>query len=120
MDTKELARRYGLSDQAVRKFIRQHLADLNSDGEHVRRTKVGWTVDDVGLQRLDDLRGYRELAVEAVVEPNELDELREENRQLMKMLLASQAEVIRLQRELLSRKNQSPSFTSWLKSKFLR
>ena len=120
MDTQELARRYGLSDQAVRKFIRQHLADLNSDGDHAQRTQRGWTVDDVGLKRLDELRGYRELAVEAVVEPSELDDLREENSRLLKMLVASQAEVIRLQRELLNRKNQPQGFTSWLKSKFLR
>lgn len=120
MDTKELARRYGLSEQAVRKFLREHMPEINIDGEHARRTKMGWTVDDVGLKRLDDLRGYRELAVEVVAEPNELDDLREENSRLLKMLVASQAEVIRLQRELLNRKNQPQGFTSWLKSKFLR
>lgn len=120
MDTKALARRYGLSEQAARKFIREHLAELNSDGEHAQRTKLGWTVDDVGLRRLDELRGYREVALEVVAEPSELDNLREENSRLMKMLIASQAEVIRLQRELLNRKNQPQGFTSWLKSKFLR
>jgi len=120
MDTKDLAQRYGLSEQAARKFIRQHLADLNSDGEHARRTKVGWTVDDVGLKRLDALRGYQEMAVEAVDTPNEMDELRAENQRLMKMLLASQAEVIRLQRALLDSKNEPPSLADWFKTKFLR
>lgn len=120
MDTKELALRYNLSDQAARKFIREHLAELNSDGEHARRTKVGWTVDDVGLKRLDELRGYREMSVEVVDTPNELDELREENKRLMKMLVASQAEVIRLQRELLDSKTEPPSLVDWLKTKFLR
>lgn len=133
---KELSRRYGVTEQALRKFIRNNLGEINSDGEHLRKTNDGWKLDDEGLKRLDKLRGYATVDVEVVSPPNEVVMLKEENARLMKMLLTAQGEIIRLQTELLRLKPQaaepksepkpkpqsSPpeSIGSWLAKKFRR
>lgn len=107
MDTKELAKRYGMSEQGVRRIIRKHLGKLNIDGEHVSRTVRGWQFDDVAIRRLDELRKYSATTIEVVSEPtcepaNEtISNLQTENRRLLQLLCASQQEVIRLQKELL-------------------
>ena len=119
MDTKELARRYGMSEQGIRKYLRQNLSKLNEDSEHVIRVGRSWQIDVEGLKLLDKMRGY----VEPIIQPpetlpNELEKLREDNRRLMGMLLASQKEIINLQRELLSLQAPKQNWLDRLKKLF--
>lgn len=99
MDIKELSRRYGLTEQAMRKYLRNNLSELNSDGEHVKRTRQGWKVDSIGVERLDKMRGHE--TPEILDAPPVQDVLREENSRLLKMVVSLQAEVIRLQNEII-------------------
>ena len=99
MDIKELSRRYGLSEQAMRKYLRNNLSELNSDGEHVKRTRQGWKVDSLGVERLDKMRGHETPEILDAVPVQ--DVLREENSRLLKMVVSLQAEVIRLQNEII-------------------
>lgn len=123
MDIKELSLRYTTSEQAMRKYLRQHERELNAGGEHVKRIGRAWEVDAEGVRRLDKMRGYREPTVETL-EPvrDEMAEIRAENRRLMGMLLASQNEVIRLQKELLRLKEPPSSvmelLRNWLRKSF--
>lgn len=114
-EIKDLTARYGLSEQGLRKFIREHLSELNSDGQHVKRVGRTWKLDDVAIARLDKLRRYTEPKVEVVTldETNaEIVKLREENSRLMKMLVDAQSEIIRLQRELLKPPETQPERNS--------
>lgn len=120
-DIKELSARYKLTEQGTRKFIKSRLTEINSDGEHVRRVGKSWLFDDVAVERLDKMRGYSEPILEpATVETQSetLTELLEENRRLMKLLIASQNEVIRLQNELISSRQSEPNFAVKLWRKF--
>lgn len=110
-DIKELAKRYGTSEQGLRKYIRARLSELNADGEHVKRIGRVWHFDDAAIKRLDNLRDYTEPVVEVVENRADDDsaKLREENQRLMKMLVATQQEVIRLQGELIKLQTPPPS-----------
>lgn len=112
-EIKDLTARYGLSEQGLRKFIREHLSELNSGGEHVKRVGRSWQLDDTAIQRLDKLR--RVETVELIVTDDtssRLAKLNETNAallaknvDLMRSLVDAQKEIIRLQRELLSAKD---------------
>ena len=117
MDIKELATRYSTSEQAMRKYLRQHQKRLNANGEHVKRVGRTWQVDDEGVRLLDELRGYEEPAT-IIERRDEREELRAENRRLMQLLMASQSEVIRLQRELLQLREPEPSWLERLTKLF--
>lgn len=68
----DLMNRYGLTAQAVRQYLNNHMDDINADGVHARKVKGDWQLDEIGLRLLDKARGYNtNLALEA--------ELRQEN-----------------------------------------
>ena len=111
MNVREMALRYGTSEQNVRKILRRWAKELNDGGEHLTRRGHSWELDSEGLRRLDAIRGYKEPTIELVEEstPPEIELLRAENQRLMNLLVASQAEIIRLQKEMLSLKEPTPS-----------
>lgn len=127
-EIKNLTARYGLSEQGLRKFIREHLSELNSDGEHVKRVGRSWQLDDVAIERLDKLRGIQ--SVEVIVTDDtaaRLAKLNETNAallaknvELMRSLLDAQNEIIRLQNELLNAtRNQSDTERNQTKLNFV-
>ena len=103
---KDLADRYGMTPQGVRKFVRNNLDALNADGEHVRQVGRGWRVDDVALSRLDELRGFSQNVSKAasgfpVVETSlQTDKISEQIARLSELLVVTQVEFSRRQAEL--------------------
>lgn len=68
----DLMNRYGLTAQAVRQYLNNHMDEINADGVHAKKIKGDWQLDAIGLRLLDKIRGYNtNLALEA--------ELRSEN-----------------------------------------
>ena len=55
-NVKELARRYGMTPQGFRQFIKKHIKTLNNDGEHVKRLGREWLFDEESVKRLDSMR----------------------------------------------------------------
>lgn len=62
----DLMTRYGLTAQAVRQYLNNHMDDINADGIHAKKVKGDWQLDVIGLQKLDAMRGYNSnLALQA-------------------------------------------------------
>ena len=104
---KDLALRYGLSEQGMRKFIRQHLAELNSDRQHVRHRGKAWLFDDEAVRRIDELRGVSisdetETTSAAVYVDTATDSAKfsEQLARLSELILLNQVEFARRQREV--------------------
>lgn len=65
MDTKvytltDLMQRYGRTRQALQQYIVAHQAELNADGEHVKKIKGDWIIDATAVKIIDEMRGYQD------------------------------------------------------------
>lgn len=65
MDTKvytltDLMQRYGRTRQALQQYIVAHQAELNADGEHVKKIKGDWIIDATAVKKIDEMRGYQD------------------------------------------------------------
>lgn len=103
---KELATRYGMTPQGVRKFLRNNLDAINVDGEHARQVGRNWKIDDVALTRLDELRGVSKTEPKVssdfpVVETSsQVDRMSEQIARLSELLVLTQVEFSRRQAEM--------------------
>jgi hypothetical protein len=82
---EDLMKRYGIAKSSLSEFIKNHITEINNDGQNhiVTDRKVKW-FDDYAVQRIDELRGYNSnvtLAAEAAKADRER-ELLEENSQV--------------------------------------
>lgn len=138
METKvytltDLMQRYGRTRQALQQYIVAHQAELNADGEHIKKIKGDWIIDATAVKKIDEMRGYQdslELAdivskrsreVDLLAEISTLktamlqikDQYQREKEELYKQLLtekdkAHAAELLQLQsREQLDRLQQA-------------
>lgn len=100
---EDLMKRYGIAKSSLSEFIKNHITEINNDGQShiVTDRKVKW-FDDYAVQRIDELRGYNSnvtLAVEAAKADRER-ELLEENSQLKTRLLLMAEEKAQVYKEL--------------------
>lgn len=100
---EDLMKRYGIAKSSLSEFIKNHITEINNDGQNhiVTDRKVKW-FDDYAVQRIDELRGYSSnvtLAAEAAKADRER-ELLEENSQLKTRLLLMAEEKAQVYKEL--------------------
>ena len=100
---EDLMKRYGIAKSSLSEFIKNHITEINNDGQNhiVTDKKVKW-FDDYAVQRIDELRGYNSnvtLAAEAAKADRER-ELLEENSQLKTRLLLMAEEKAQVYKEL--------------------
>lgn len=65
METKvytltDLMQRYGRTRQALQQYIVAHQAELNADGEHIKKIKGDWIIDATAVKKIDKMRGYQD------------------------------------------------------------
>ena len=51
-----LVERYGVTQQALNKFVNKNIKKINKDGEHARKVGKEWRFDDVALTIIDYLK----------------------------------------------------------------
>ena len=51
-----LVERYGITQQAINKFVNKNIKKINKDGEHARKVGKEWRFDDVALNIIDYLK----------------------------------------------------------------
>lgn len=78
---EDLMKRYGIAKSSLSEFIKNHITEINNDGQNhiVTDRKVKW-FDDYAVQRIDELRGYNSnvtLAAEAAKADRERELLEE-------------------------------------------
>lgn len=100
---EDLMKRYGIAKSSLSEFVKNHITDINNDGQNhiVTDRKVKW-FDDYAVQRIDELRGYNSnvtLAAENAKADRER-ELLEENSQLKTRLLLMAEEKAQVYKEL--------------------
>ena len=100
---EDLMKRYGIAKSSLSEFIKNHITEINNDGQNhiVTDRKVKW-FDDYAVQRIDELRGYNSnvtLVAEAAKADRER-ELLEENSQLKTRLLLKAEEKAQVYKEL--------------------
>lgn len=100
---EDLMKRYGIAKSSLSEFIKNHITEINNDGQNhiVTDKKVKW-FDDYAVQRIDELRSYNSnvtLAAEAAKADRER-ELLEENSQLKTRLLLMAEEKAQVYKEL--------------------
>lgn len=100
---EDLMKRYGIAKSSLSEFIKNHITEINNDGQNhiVTDKKVKW-FDDYAVQRIDELRCYNSnvtLAAEAAKADRER-ELLEENSQLKTRLLLMAEEKAQVYKEL--------------------
>ena len=90
---------------AIRKFIVRHLSEINSDGEHAKQTSEGWIFDAEAVKRIDELRGFSQVAIIEQAESERVKELQQENENLRQLLLLAQSDLIKTQKLLQDNPN---------------
>ena len=106
MTVNDLMKRYKVSSQAIRKFVRIHLSEINEGGiEHAKQTADGWIFDAEAVERIDRLRGIDKVAIIEEIESEKIKELENEIRNLQKALMMAQSEIIKNQKETLALKD---------------
>ena len=86
---------------AIRKFIVRHLHEINIDGvEHAKQTSNGWIFDAEAVKRIDELRGFSQVAIIENAESETIKELQNEIDDLKQILLMTQAKLIKAQEDL--------------------
>lgn len=55
---KDTAYHFGVSVQAISDYVKKHLDEINSDGEHAVLHRGKWHFDDTAIARLEKMRGY--------------------------------------------------------------
>ena len=51
-----LVERYGITQQAINKFVNKNIKKINKDGEHARKVGKEWRFDDIALNIIDYLK----------------------------------------------------------------
>lgn len=95
-----LAERYGLTAQAVRKYIREKEALINKDGIHVKKVGKAWIIDSAAVKIIDELRNVSTSIVENAAEADRVTELLEENSSLKSQLLVKMDELTQAHKAL--------------------
>lgn len=57
---KDTADHFGVSVQAISDYVKKHLEEINSDGEHAVLHRGKWHFDDIAIARLEQMRGYND------------------------------------------------------------
>lgn len=57
---KDTAQHFGVSVQAMSDYINKYLPDINSDGEHATIHRGKWFIDNIAVERLEELRGFND------------------------------------------------------------
>lgn len=99
-DIDNLAERYGLTAQAVRKYIREKEAVINKDGIHVKKVGKAWIIDSEAVKIIDELRNVSTSVVENAAEADRVTELLEENSSLKSQLLVKMDELAQAHKAL--------------------
>ena len=111
-NVNDLVSRYGnVTSRAIRMFVQRNIDKINdSDVEHAKQTIDGWQFDAEAVKRIDELRGFSQIAVVEQTESERIKELREENENLRRLLLIAQSDLIQTQK--LLQDNQTKLLTS--------
>ena len=115
LTVKDLMQRYKITRQGVRRFVDKHIEEINADGiEHAKQNLDGWIFDAEAVKRIDELRGFSQIAIIEQQESETIKELQRENENLRQLLLIAQSDLIQTQKllqdsqtKLLTAENQS-------------
>lgn len=55
---KELAGHFGVAIPTLHEYVKNHLNEINVDGEHAAQRAGKWIFDSVAVKRLEELRGF--------------------------------------------------------------
>ena len=101
LNTQDLMNRYKISKSGIRLFINRNLSKINADGiEHAKQTSEGWLFDAEAVKRIDELRGFSQIAIVEQQESETIKELQQENENLRQLLLIAQSKLIKVQENL--------------------
>ena len=56
----DLMQRYGRTRQALQQYIVAHQAELNADGEHIKKIKGDWIIDATAVKKIAEMRCYQD------------------------------------------------------------
>ena len=115
LTVKDLMQRYKITRQGVRRFVDKHIEEINADGiEHAKQNLDGWIFDAEAVKRIDELRGFSQIAIIEQQESETIKELQRENENLRQLLLIAQSDLIQTQKllqdsqtKLLTAENQA-------------
>lgn len=71
----DLQNRYGLSPEALYKFIQRHLNEINKNGKHAVKNQNKWLFDEVALSKMDRLRNFAQIAPDNIQNQQELNDI---------------------------------------------
>lgn len=91
---KEYAERENISYEAVRKQIKKYGEELKGHIHVKDRTQY---IDDKGVQILDDIRGSNKIIITDKAKNDELEQLKEENKNLLIKIASLQEKIIEKQ-----------------------
>ena len=57
---KETANHFGVSIQAMSDYVKKHIAEINTDGEHAVLHRGRWHFDNIAISRMEQMRGYND------------------------------------------------------------
>ena len=75
-DLKDVSTHFGVSIQAMAKYIGRHLEEINFDGEHVKKCNGKWLFDEVAIKKIEALKGFGIAGVIEEVENEKIKELK--------------------------------------------
>lgn len=93
----DLQKRYNMnSKQAFLKYVREHMDEINVDGEHAAKSKTKeWEFDEVARTRLDTLRGISNISVVPETESEKVNQLNDQIKTLQTTVTMLQQEIIK-------------------------
>ncbi len=92
---QEMCEHFRIKNSAMVDYVKRHLSEINSDGEHARIARGCWQFDEIAVKRLEKLRGFGIAGVMEKVESDEIKELKVTIDNLQVALLAAQQDSVR-------------------------
>lgn len=89
---QEVAKHFNVSIQGMTDYVKKHLEEINSDGEHAAIRAGKWMFDESAVKRLEEMRGWGISGVMEAVEGQKVKDLEIMVDNLQTALLASQQE----------------------------
>ena len=92
---QEVAKHFNITIQGMTDFVKKHLEEINSDGEHAAIRAGKWTFDESAVKKLEEMRGWGIAGVMEAVESQKVKDLEIMVDNLQTALLAAQQDTIK-------------------------
>lgn len=100
---EDIAKRYGYTTvQGMTGYVKKHLSEINTDGEHAKLVDGKWSLDAIAIKRLDKLKEFNRPEVLAQVENDQIRDLTRINQNLQVQLLNAQSKLTETQEKLIT------------------